>query len=66
MAVRERKMLRSRWKRRVELNNGTSIEDAEKKEKTGEMWVESYVVYDVKLHPNPKLMRWDIDTPKII
>lgn len=33
MAVRERKMLRSRWKRRVELNNGTSIEDAEKKEK---------------------------------
>lgn len=31
VAVRERNMLRRRWKRRVELNNGTSIDDAEKK-----------------------------------
>lgn len=33
VAVRERNMLRRRWKRRVELNNGTSIEDAEESER---------------------------------
>lgn len=34
--MRERNMLRSRWKIRVELSNGTTIEDAEKKrEETG-------------------------------
>lgn len=34
VAVRERRMLRRRWKRRVELNNGTSNEDAKGRTET--------------------------------
>lgn len=57
VAVRERNMLRSRWKIRVELSNGTTIEDAEKKrEETGVIGVpghtarEAYRIYRMDHH----------------